>query len=1153
MQIWQDSHFCPEGNERCPTDDTIRDLLIGRIGERTAHEVESVFSECRQCVRRCETMTINDDVVAALGEQRPSSLAGGNVEQLISQLLRNHSTVDAENGLGLNQTLPAGNEELRNASVAGTQAVDLPRRFGNYELLEIAARGGMGVVYRARHVPLNRIVALKLILAGTLATDEATKRFYNEAELAAKLAHPNIVTVHDVGECDGQHYIAMDFVEGQSAADRLKDGPLPTHVAASLTQTIAAAVQYAHGQGIVHRDLKPANVMLGRNASTGQPDPRITDFGLAKQINSGDSPTLSGQVMGTPYYMSPEQARGDLRDIGPKSDIYSLGATLYEMVTGRPPFRAAGVVETLRQLLERDPVSPRLLNPDIDLDLETICLKCLEKDPAKRYATAGALVQDLGRYLRNEPISARPISRLDRTWRWCIRFPARAALIVLASLSILAAVGLGVAWKYQGQLESKNEALASANHTISKARDELSRKNDSLESTNHTLKETRDELAKRKREVDQLLYVRQVRLALTQELPRARDLLDACDVSLRGWEWHYAYRKFHPGLRTLRGHRGGVYSVSFSKDGNHVVSGGADNTVRVWDARSGQQLTILRGHTSPVTGAVFSPDGKQIATSSHDKTVKVWDATTGRCRRTYLEHMAPATDVSFSTDGTLIASSSKSETGALRVFESASGKTVFVLSEKTGPINRVMFRPKGQTSRGTEVAAVLSRVEDNLRMWDISSGATTFSPPRKSPRKPGGRHRTYRDIGFTRDGTWLASGRLDNSAVFLWNLKSGRLETVPPSSFPLVGFAISPDGRRVATTVGDSARLTARRGRETYPWRTALAGHTGRIMRMTFSPDGNRLVTASLDGTLVLWGVSHPRPDTWAQLGTGSAATISPDGLRIATADLDHKVRVWSARDGRLIQTLSGAGQQVFALAFDPTGNKVAASVGDGSDAALNNAIKVWDVSTSQTDVLLKGHQLPTFDISFSPDGRQLVTASDDKTVRIWDVETGKEVLKYGRHTKAVREIAMSPDGRLIASAAIGDDTVRIWNVKSGVDQHILMGQSRPAALAFSPDSRELACGGEKKILIWNMVDGRVVREWRSYVQGVTSLTYTPDGKRIAANGRTIQLWDTKSGHEVLTFKRPGGRMALRFEPNGERLVAAGGRAFRVWDARVVE
>jgi len=321
------------------------------------------------------------------------------------------------------------------SSADQTAPITTVRYFGDYELLREIARGGMGVVYQARQVSLNRIVALKMILSGELAGQDDIERFRNEAQAAANLKHPNIVAIHEVGQHEGRYYFSMDYVEGQSLADVIQNGPLPAQKSAAYVKTIAEAVHFAHQRGTLHRDLKPQNVLVDTNDQ-----PLITDFGLAKRVAGGSGLTATGAVLGTPSYMSPEQASGRQADIGPHSDVYSLGAILYELLTGRPPFCAASAVATLRQVTDSPPTAPHKLNHDVPQDLETICLKCLEKSPHVRYHSARELAEELGRFLNHEPIQARPASAVRKAESWLRRRPW--AITAIASLVVLLLVGV---------------------------------------------------------------------------------------------------------------------------------------------------------------------------------------------------------------------------------------------------------------------------------------------------------------------------------------------------------------------------------------------------------------------------------------------------------------------------------------------------------------------------------------------------------------------------------------------------------------------------------------------------------------------------------------------------------------------------------------
>jgi tRNA A-37 threonylcarbamoyl transferase component Bud32/tetratricopeptide (TPR) repeat protein len=371
------------------------------------------------------TEVLHDDPAEFAAAETLSVLAGQAPSPLEETLQGEPKLRANDSGDGQRDRLPAA---PRSAST--------PTRFGKYELISMIAKGGMGVVYKAHDAKLNRTVALKMILSGSFAGEGEIARFYAEAKAAAKLRHPNIVAIFDYGDVDDQPFFAMDYIEGGGLSDLVRENALPPEKAASLVKTVAEAMHYAHEKGILHRDLKPSNVLLD---NAGQP--MITDFGLAKQVEGHSGLTVSGTVLGTPSYMPPEQAAGHIDDVQVPSDVYSIGAILYELLTGRPPFRAANAVETLKRVLDTEPVSPRLLNPGIPVDIETICLKCLQKEPAARYASAQELADELERFLAGEPILARPIGRVARLWRWCRRKPKVALLAGTALLGTMIAVG----------------------------------------------------------------------------------------------------------------------------------------------------------------------------------------------------------------------------------------------------------------------------------------------------------------------------------------------------------------------------------------------------------------------------------------------------------------------------------------------------------------------------------------------------------------------------------------------------------------------------------------------------------------------------------------------------------------------------------------
>jgi WD40 repeat protein/serine/threonine protein kinase len=1140
-----------------------------------------------------------------------------------------------------------------------------PRQLGDYRILRVIGRGGMGVVYEAVQESLGRRVALKVLPGGALHNPQSVLRFTREARSAARLHHANIVPVFGVGEQEGLHYYVMQFIQGQSLDAVLEElrrlrrsqsagagalpaveddqrgckrsahevsaaavarsllsgqfalhGPDPGAVGGAPTREgeppqassmsldlirpptatatdpgpeqaetsavppasgdrstavslpdqaglspisgsgraywqgvarvgwqVAEALAYAHGQRILHRDIKPSNLLLDLHGTVW-----VTDFGLAKAM-ADDDLTHSNDVVGTLRYMAPERfsGRADAR-----SDIYALGLTLYELLTLRPAFDETDRNRLIRQVTEGTPPGPRKLVPEVPRDLETICLKCLERQPSRRYVSAGALAEDLDRWLEGRPIAARRVSPLERAVKWARRKPALAGLLAISTASLLGGLLL-VGW-YNIQL---SRALAEALRQQRRAE-----RGAYIANVN---------LIRRSIEVGDVAGA----LAGLDALGRARGGPEG-----RGFEWHYLRRLCDYELRGRWETGTPVESLAYSPDGTRIVTGHGYGThqgfedrpgeVQVRDAAAGRPLLRFEAHRGPVFDVAFSPDGRTIATAGADRSAKLWDAATGRLLHTLGRHPFEVNGVAFSPDGRWVATASGSRytplaglrleaipPGEVAVWDAATGRNVWREGVSRGAMHSALFAPDG-----SRLAA--GGFPEFLTFYDPATG-------RVLDHRVG---RVGRPCDYSTDGRWLitcnglssptvwdTSAGLTPRIIDIGHDPSGRtsrqasvsdaiFQPHAPDYMALSRGRISPEApadagrlaRRASVDVADS------RGNLLY----SLDAHKAVVRGLAFRPDGRRLASADRDGTVAVWEPFQAKPaaDTRPFPRGVRVVAFRPDGRQLAAAGEDGGVRLDDLDSAGPRVAREGHGLAALALAYSADGRQLASG---GQDATILIGPPDGHVSPRA----LTGHTGPVYGLAFRPDGRRLASAGGDGTVRLWDPHGGREVRVLSGHSGTVLGVAYAPDGRRLASVG-GDGIVRLWEGDSG---RPLLSWPAHAGTIYATtflglDGSTLAtAGADSAVRLWDAADGRLIRELKGHARDVLALAWGGVGQpRLVSAGRdrTVRLWDPETGQGVLTLSGHDGDVrSVAFSPDGLRLATAGeGRPVLLWEAR---
>ena len=975
-----------------------------------------------------------------------------------------------------------------------------PRIFGDYELVSEVARGGMGVVYKARQISLNRVVAVKMLLWGRFASDEFVRRFKREAAAIAGLQHPSIVAIHEFGECEGIAYFSMDYIEGQDMSALVRTQPLSVRTAARQIQLLAEAMQYAHDRGVVHRDLKPSNIMID---ATGAP--RITDFGLAKQLDADLERTQTEGVFGSPGYMAPEQAfPREQKSSGKSADIYSLGAILYFLLTGRPPFLATTLEDTLLDLQKGDVVRPRSLNRSVPADLEVICLKCLEKNPASRYGSAGELGLELTRFLAGDPIHARPPGVARRAWRWSRRRPALAVTALL--LFAITAGSIVVAAHMQQMRERMRQSLYAADMNVA-ARN--------LEENNFA----------------------QASALLERYRPRpgAKDL--------RGFEWRYLWSQCHSkSAVALPMHRQVAGMLSFTLDGRNLAAFYWDGSAEVWNVDARQ-----RGHgptnISPAGG--FTADG-DLCVSDAAGILYVKEADTGKTLRSW-PHAGELLGIGRSGGVTLLLTSSN----RLELRDLADGRIKFSTPLPGSLQADYGLRPPvAINADGSKVAIALPlgsvKGARQISVWNTEGGKLTEKFVEQ---------KTVRCLEFDPVSGFLAGG-LSNGEISLWNLDTKERLVISAHQGPVLSLAFATNQLLASGSSDQSIRIWDMRGG--VPREPAhVFNHRGEVWSLAFSSDGRRLASGGRDNPLRIWDPLEAEKNSQVISGLlteeFSNFVFSPDSLWMAAGCKDHSIKVWEVATLRIQAVLSGMS---YVVCFSPDSKSILASTHegaacwwdiatktkrsvpsyngnlndvksvdfspDGQMAALGSVtgdIYLLEIDTGRVVKTLSGHTNSVLSLKFSSSGGRLFSGSRDRFLRSWDVATGLAVDGCQDHKGSIFAVAISPNGKMVASGC-GADTIKFWHpdhLKQRAFTSFSYHRSTVKSLAFSPDNKTLASGSEDKtVKLWSLPFGTEVTSFR-FKQSVQLVAFSADGRNLAAitDGGELTLFRTPTFSEI--------------------------------------
>lgn len=1024
----------------------------------------------------------------------------------------------------LDALFPSSDLDSRDKRYGESDLPDVP----GYELYDVLGRGGMGIVFRGRHLRLDRLIALKMMLAGVYANPVELSRFEREAQIIASLCHPHIVQVFDVGDVGGRPFYAMELISGGSLAGKLSGTPQPFRDSAELISQLADAIDLAHRNGIIHRDVKPGNILLA-----GDGVAKISDFGLAFQTNGRVDPTFATARFGTPSYMAPEQAFGETSSIGPAADIYSLGAVLYELLTGQPPVRQGEAAQAQNQGRIELALPPARLDSKIPRDLRAICLKCLEREPRQRYRTANELSEDLQRFLNHVPVLARPVTHRVRLYRWIQRNQSTTIALLGAGL-LLCLLVVGSVWsaahfrqlaRDMGQLADEKGNLA---HQFEVERDKAIGA-EQRESNLRQKSESLDRAHLRDLYVAEMTLAAQAS-ALPGGIARVADLLShwtQTQDELRDWEWYYLNSLCHQDLQTFPNHLKGVLGLAWSPDGTKLASAGADNTICIIDGVSGMPQHRLIGHKREVFALAWSHDGSRLASASWDHGVKVWDTASGEHLLDCTGHTTEAHCVAWSADDKLLACGAKH--GEVRIWDSATGELRGELVGHTEAVVGVAWSPDGHS------LATASH-DFTVRLWSAAHYA--------EKRVLRGHTNWVNGVVWSPDGSKCGSASNDQT-VRLWDPETGA-ETLQLKGHTqgVKSLSWSPDGQRIATGSDDlSVRLWSIQGSELLKF----VGHTAPLTGVAWSPDGTKVASSSYDGSIKLWKPDLTPDAPLAQHGNIEQVIWNPtDSNRLATCWSEGVVEICK-RNGDDRVTLRVKDSYLRAAAWSRDGEQFATGSADGF-------VRIWNLKSPAMPTLTFGYGSEVLAISWNPTGNRLAAAGVDRQVIIRDMTSGQERRWTTDHIERITSICWHPDRELLATGS-QDGTIKIWNVSNekqilSYEQH----RSSIVSIAWNSDGTQIASASiNPNIHLWDTESGELVKTLHGHTANVSQLTWNPDGRRLGSAGRDghLKIWDVESGREVLSLSNQNGQLtSLSWSGEGTAIAVGGeNRAVRIYDA----